>query len=194
MTPEQMASYFNMLRNSQSMGMAPVAGGQPAIPSDVFAAEQMRKAEVERTKAEAVAEAERKAREQLEKELAARDRAMLDMEHKFELKLMEQRLAISASAAAPKGQSTADMIQAFAPFVPVLVALVQGSKESSSKAMEMQLGGMHRIAEKNIENLNAAQLKNLVRHGTMARIYVHLLSLEHFAKLLDRKAAQAKPG
>ena len=57
----------------------------------------------------------------------------------------------------------------------------------------MQLGGMHRIAEKNIENLNAAQLKNLVRRGILARIYVHLLSLEHFAKLLDRKAAQAKP-
>lgn len=58
----------------------------------------------------------------------------------------------------------------------------------------MQLGGMHRIAEKNIENLNAAQLKNLVRRGILARIYVHLLSLEHFAKLLDRKAAQAQAG
>ena len=38
---------------------------------------------------------------------------------------------------------------------------------------------------------NAAQLKNLVRRGVMARIYVHLLSLEHFANLLNRKAAQA---
>src|SRR5262245_22144522 len=57
----------------------------------------------------------------------------------------------------------------------------------------MQLGGMHRVAEKNIENLNAAQLKNLVRRGIMGRIYVHLLSLEHFGRLLDRKAAQAKP-
>jgi hypothetical protein len=54
----------------------------------------------------------------------------------------------------------------------------------------MQLGGMHRVAEKNLENLNAAQLKNLVRRGAMARIYIHLLSLEHFGKLLDRKAAQ----
>jgi len=54
----------------------------------------------------------------------------------------------------------------------------------------MQLGGMHRIAEKNIENLNAAQLKNLLRRGIMARIYVHLLSLEHFGRLLDRKAAR----
>ena len=56
----------------------------------------------------------------------------------------------------------------------------------------LQLGGMHRVAEKNIENLNAAQLKNLVRRGIMARIYVHLLSLEHFGKLLDRKASQGK--
>ena len=55
----------------------------------------------------------------------------------------------------------------------------------------MQMAGMHRVAEKNIENLNAAQLKNLVRRGVMARIYVHLLSLEHFANLLNRKAAQA---
>jgi hypothetical protein len=56
----------------------------------------------------------------------------------------------------------------------------------------MLLGGMHRVAEKNIENLNAAQLKNLIRRGIMARIYVHLLSLEHFGNLLDRKAAQGK--
>ena len=55
----------------------------------------------------------------------------------------------------------------------------------------MQLGGMHRVAEKNIENLNAAQLKNLLRLGIMGRIYVHLLSLEHFGRLLDRKAAKA---
>jgi hypothetical protein len=57
----------------------------------------------------------------------------------------------------------------------------------------MQLGGMHRVAEKNIENLNAAQLKNLVRRGILARIYVHLLSLEHFGRLLDRKAARGAP-
>ena len=55
----------------------------------------------------------------------------------------------------------------------------------------LQLGGMHRVAEKNLENLNAAQLKNLLRRGILARIYVHLLSLEHFGALLDRKAAQA---
>jgi SapC len=54
----------------------------------------------------------------------------------------------------------------------------------------MQLTGMYRVAEQNIENLNAAQLKNLIRKGVLARIYIHLLSLEHFGGLLDRKAAR----
>jgi SapC protein len=53
----------------------------------------------------------------------------------------------------------------------------------------MHLTGMHRVAEKNLENLNAAQLKNLVRKGLLARIYMHLLSLDNFARLLERKAA-----
>jgi len=55
----------------------------------------------------------------------------------------------------------------------------------------MQVTGMHRVAEKNLENLNAAQLKNLMRKGYLARIYIHLLSLENFARLLDRKGARA---
>jgi hypothetical protein len=54
----------------------------------------------------------------------------------------------------------------------------------------MHLTGMHRVAEKNLENLNAAQLKNLMRKGLLARIYMHLLSLENFARLLERKAAR----
>jgi hypothetical protein len=74
----------------------------------------------------------------------------------------------------------------FEPFT--MQATVKPEKGGGS----IQLAGMHRVAEKNIENLNAAQLKNLVRRGIMPRIYVHLLSLEHFAKLLDRKTAQVK--
>jgi len=54
---------------------------------------------------------------------------------------------------------------------------------------KMQLTGMHRVAEKKLENLNAAQLKNLIRKGYLARIYLHLVSLENFARLLDRKGA-----
>lgn len=54
----------------------------------------------------------------------------------------------------------------------------------------LQMTGMHRVAEKNLENLNAAQLKNLMRKGILARLYIHLLSLQNFGGLLDRKAAR----
>jgi hypothetical protein len=58
----------------------------------------------------------------------------------------------------------------------------------------LHLTGMQRVSEKNLENLNAAQLKNLVRKGILARIYVHLLSLENFSRLLDRKARANQGG
>jgi hypothetical protein len=54
----------------------------------------------------------------------------------------------------------------------------------------MQVTGMFRVVEKNLENLNAAQLKNLMRKGILPRIYMHLVSLENFGRLLDRKAAR----
>ena len=56
----------------------------------------------------------------------------------------------------------------------------------------MQLTGMHRVAEKKLDDLNAAQLKNLLRRGVLARIYMHLLSLDNFSRLLERKAARPK--
>ena len=51
----------------------------------------------------------------------------------------------------------------------------------------MKLGGMHRIDDRKLEFLNAAQHKNLIRKGIMGRIYAHLISLENFARLLTRK-------
>ena len=60
-------------------------------------------------------------------------------------------------------------------------------------AKPLQMTGMFRVAEKNLENLNAAQLKNLMRKGIMPRIYMHLVSLENFGRLLDRRAARNKP-
>jgi hypothetical protein len=54
-----------------------------------------------------------------------------------------------------------------------------------------QLTGMHRIAEGKIEHLNASQIKNLARKGVLGRIYAHLLSLDNFSRLLDRRAALA---
>jgi len=63
------------------------------------------------------------------------------------------------------------------------------NKDKGGGAMHMT--GMQRVAEKGLENLNAAQLKNLMRKGILARIYMHLLSLENFARLLERKAGRA---
>ena len=65
--------------------------------------------------------------------------------------------------------------------------------KDGQKGGAMQMTGMQRVAEKNLENLNAAQLKNLMRKGILARIYMHLLSLENFGRLLERKAARARP-
>ncbi len=55
----------------------------------------------------------------------------------------------------------------------------------------MQLTGMHRVAEGKIEHLNASQLKNLVKKGILGRVYAHLLSLDNFARLLDRRGKGA---
>ena len=58
------------------------------------------------------------------------------------------------------------------------------------EAKPLQVTGMFRVIEKDLENLNSAQLKNLVRKGILARVYLHLSSLENFARLLERKAAR----
>ncbi len=54
----------------------------------------------------------------------------------------------------------------------------------------MHLTGMFRIDEKKIEFLNASQHKNLIKKGVMSKIYIHLLSLDNFGRLLDRKAGR----
>jgi hypothetical protein len=48
---------------------------------------------------------------------------------------------------------------------------------------------MHRVDERKLEFLNAAQHRNLIRKG----VYAHLISLENFARLLTRKDASGKP-
>ncbi len=60
--------------------------------------------------------------------------------------------------------------------------------QTSLKGSEaVNLGGMHRVEERKLEFLNAAQHKNLIRKGVVGRIYAHLISLENFARLLARK-------
>jgi len=52
----------------------------------------------------------------------------------------------------------------------------------------MRLKGMYRIDEKKLNKLPAKMIKALMQSGELSRIYAHLISLENFARLLDKKA------
>lgn len=54
------------------------------------------------------------------------------------------------------------------------------------------LEGMHRVEEKKLEFLTSGQYKTLMKKGAMGRIYTHLLSLDNFGRLLDRRALRHK--
>jgi hypothetical protein len=65
------------------------------------------------------------------------------------------------------------------------------SMQAQTKAgAAMNLTGMYRVDEKKMEFLNSSQHKNLIKKGVMGRIYAHLLSLDNFARLLDRNAGR----
>ncbi|MCX7140505.1 MAG: SapC family protein [Proteobacteria bacterium] len=64
--------------------------------------------------------------------------------------------------------------------------------QAQSKTGEaMNLTGMYRVEEKKMEFLNASQHKNLIKKGVMGRIYAHLISIDNFSRLLDRKVGGA---
>ena len=69
---------------------------------------------------------------------------------------------------------------------------MQASFNKDKGKPSMQITGMYRVNEKALENLNAAQLKNLMRKGVLPRVYIHLVSLENFGRLLERKAGKDK--
>ena len=53
--------------------------------------------------------------------------------------------------------------------------------------------GMYRVAEQKLAELAPEKLKELAQKGVLARVYAHLISLANFGRLLDRRAAVAKP-
>ena len=53
--------------------------------------------------------------------------------------------------------------------------------------------GMYRVAEQKLAELAPEKLKELAQKGVLARVYAHLISLANFGRLLDRRAARAKP-
>lgn len=67
---------------------------------------------------------------------------------------------------------------------------MQATPKEGGAGGTVQLTGMHRVAEAKLSELNAQQLKNLMQKGILARAYLHLVSLENFARLLERRAAR----
>ena len=52
----------------------------------------------------------------------------------------------------------------------------------------MQLEGMHRVTQEKLESLHEDSLRRLFEAGMMDKIYAHLLSLENFRRLLNRRS------
>lgn len=57
---------------------------------------------------------------------------------------------------------------------------------------EMRLRGMFRVNEDKLNELQGKDLKRLMKHGELSRIYAHLMSLDNFKLLMDRAAARQK--
>ena len=55
----------------------------------------------------------------------------------------------------------------------------------------LQLTGMYRVSEEKLAQLDGAVMKDLAAKGVLGRIYAHLISLDNFRRLLDRRAARA---
>jgi hypothetical protein len=52
--------------------------------------------------------------------------------------------------------------------------------------------GMYRVSEERLHALPADKLKELAQNGMLSRTYVHLLSLNNFQRLLDRRAQHGR--
>ena len=55
----------------------------------------------------------------------------------------------------------------------------------------LQLTGMFRVSEEKLAQLDGAVLKEFAAKGVLGRVYAHLISLDNFRRLLDRRAALA---
>jgi len=52
--------------------------------------------------------------------------------------------------------------------------------------------GMYRVAEQKLGALEPGKLSELTQQGILARVYAHLISLNNFGRLLDRRAGLVK--
>jgi SapC len=61
------------------------------------------------------------------------------------------------------------------------------------QGQEMRLRGMFRVNEEKLNELPGKDLKRLMKHGELSRIYAHLMSLDNFKFLMER-AAERRQG
>jgi hypothetical protein len=78
---------------------------------------------------------------------------------------------------------TVAQLQLFEPFTMQAVP-----NEGTPVAMT----GMHRVAEQKLGDLAPDTVKELTQNGVLSRIYAHLISLNNFGRLLDRRTTGAK--
>jgi hypothetical protein len=57
----------------------------------------------------------------------------------------------------------------------------------------LSMTGMYRVAEQKLTALAPEKLGELAQNGILARVYAHLISLNNFGRLLDRRGAAGKP-
>ena len=96
-----------------------------------------------------------------------------------------QRLLSEYEADLERGRELCSILADYALLEPFTL------QAKPNKGDALQLTGMHRVDEKRIEHLNVSQFKNLAKKGVLGRIYAHLLSLENFSRLLERRAGRA---
>jgi len=59
---------------------------------------------------------------------------------------------------------------------------------------EMRLRGMFRVNEEKLNALATKDIKQLMKHGELSRLYAHLMSLDNFKFLMDRAVEHRKGG
>ncbi|MBL4622764.1 MAG: SapC family protein, partial [Immundisolibacteraceae bacterium] len=62
------------------------------------------------------------------------------------------------------------------------LAMLQGGEK-------FQLKNMYRVSEQKLNKLPADVIQDLMTEGSLARIYLHIASLNNFSRLVDRAAA-----
>lgn len=147
--PQVRASYEAQVAQQQRMHSTagPLAPGA-SIPSDLLAVDALRRAEARSAELEAkltamlqrAEERERALQEQLREE---RDKAR-EREHQLQLEMLRVQIT-QRTDNTPKRSLAEEMAPIVAALAPVLGTMVQASKESGAKSLELQQQGMQQL-------------------------------------------------